>query len=86
MKTTQTLTSVHSTDKDLAGAPGLTVTNVPGGYTVSFTDLAEALAAVERVKERTWQQYLAAGGNPRNKRAHSSQFASVVRALRAAAA
>ena len=52
-----------------------------GTYTVSFDDLEDALKALERAKAKAWNEYLRAGGNPRNKRAVSAQFASVKKAM-----
>lgn len=54
-------------------------------FRVSFTDADAALAAVEVAKDETIHRYIASGGNPRNKRAFSTQFAAIKRAVSAAA-
>jgi hypothetical protein len=80
--TTDKLTTVHSSNI----ADYLQVTQLDGGYTITFDDLDQALAAVEKAKNASWQQYLKSGGNPRNKRSHGTQYAAIKKALIKAAA
>lgn len=54
-------------------------------FTVTFTDAAAAIAAVEQAKDAAFRTYLRNGGNARNRRAVGSQFAAVKKAIQAAA-
>lgn len=85
--TTAPIDSRHSTGTDLDGFTGVTVTTLAdGSFTVSFDDLPAGLAAVAKAKDASWRQYLRAGGNARNKRAHGSQWSAVTKAMNVAAA
>lgn len=54
-------------------------------FTVTFADLDQAIKAVESIKQAAFSAYVRNGGNPRNKRSFGSQFASIKRAMVAAA-
>lgn len=79
--TTQTLTTQFASNI----ADFVDVTVVDGGYTITFDDLAQTLASIDKAKAQSWTSYLKSGGNPRNKRSHSSQFAAIANAVRKAA-
>lgn len=79
--TTDTLTTNFSSTIAALRFVGLTVDGDSAGYTVSFDDADFALAAVERARANDWARYTRAGGNYRNKRGHSAQFAAVKRAI-----
>ena len=79
--TTDTLTSMHSTEALLADQDGITVEAVENGYTISFVDVDVAVAAIDRAKVQRVAEYLNSGGNPRNKRSIGSQFAAAKKAV-----
>lgn len=84
-KTTATLTSMHGTARMLAEQNNITVTELgSNAYTISFNDVDAAIAAIDNAKAQAWSAYLNQGGNPRNKRSFSSQFASTKKAVNAA--
>lgn len=83
MITTAKLTTVHN--NNLATTEHLTITTFDDGYTITFDDVEIALKAVEQAKARSWAEYLASGGNPRNKRSHSSQYTAIAKAIKKAA-
>jgi hypothetical protein len=58
-----------------------TVNGSNESFTITFQDADAALAAIEKAKNTAWMAYLKAGGNPRNKRSHGTQFAAVKRAI-----
>lgn len=84
--TTIPLTSAHGTASKLADLAGITVTVTGDTFTVSFDNLAVALASVAKAKDAAWSDYLRNGGNARNKRAVGSQWSAIAKALTNAAA
>jgi hypothetical protein len=85
---TQTTTiasaSAYDTPHWLRNA-GLDVEGTHEAFVVLFDDLDQALACVKLASAQAFAAYVRQGGNARNKRAFSAQFAAVTKALRAAA-
>jgi hypothetical protein len=87
-KTTKPLHTIVGTNNLLAEFDTLAYTvhsSSSTRYTICFKDVDAALAAVEQAKDVAWARYIKNGGNPRNNRAHGSQFAAVKKAIIAAA-
>ena len=91
MTTTKGITSRYRTADMLAryATDGVTVSitsedQFTNTFTLTFTDVDDALALIETTKAATWADYMRAGGNSRNKRAHSTQFAAVKKAVQGA--
>lgn len=78
--TTAPIKSQFRTAQDLEGF--VTVdTLADGSFTVTFESEATALKAVAQAKDASWNAYIRNGGNPRNRRSHSTQFAAVTKAI-----
>ncbi len=75
--TTETLTTAFTNNLE----EFLQIKTADGGFIISFDDLDEAIQAISRAKVQSWAAYIKNGGNARNKRSHSAQYASVIKAV-----